>query len=199
MTLVEDPHWSVRWSVPEHPAAVIDVRRAICRSADKDLRGLLAEQDGLDRETNSVLAADPSPNVRARLAARTHAPDILAALITDADPKVRVGATQNSITTMNQYRLLANDRSATVRVAAITSEKLPHDELHRLAHDRSVSVRLCLAAWPTTPETVLRVLAEDSHPKVMTWARARLGENTRSARELMGQRVSSTRTSETSA
>ncbi|MFI6458554.1 hypothetical protein ACIBF6_44285 [Streptosporangium amethystogenes] len=178
ITLVEDPHWSVRWSLPDHPAADADVRRAICQSADEDLRGLLAEQDGLDEETNSVLAADPSPNVRAGLAAHTDDPDILAALITDADPKVRVGATQNPITTTKQHRLLSNDKFATVRKAAITSGKLPYDELQRLAHDRSVDVRWCLAIWPTTPETVLRVLAEDPHPHVVAPARARLGENT---------------------
>ncbi|MEU4534429.1 hypothetical protein AB0G15_06155 [Streptosporangium sp. NPDC023825] len=178
INMVEDPHWSVRWSVPEHPAADAEARRAICRSADEVLRGLLAEQDGLDGKTNSVLAADPSPNVRARLAAHTDAPDILATLITDATPKVRAGATENPITTTNQHRLLSNDKSATVRKAAVTSEKLPHDELHRLAHDRSVDVRWYLALWPTTPETVLRVLSEDPHPDVVAQAQARLGENT---------------------
>ncbi|MER5643678.1 hypothetical protein [Streptosporangium sp. NPDC002524] len=178
ITLVEDPHWSVRWSVPEHPAANVEARRTICRSADEVLRGLLAEQDGLDEETNSVLAVDPSPNVRARLAAHTDAPDILAALIADADPKVRAGATENPITTTNQHRLLSTDKFATVRKAALMSEKLPRDELQRLAHDRSVEVRWRLAIWPTTPETVLRVLAEDPHPDVVASARARLGENT---------------------
>ncbi|GAA2815948.1 hypothetical protein GCM10020220_000080 [Nonomuraea rubra] len=67
--LVDDPHWSVRWSLPDHPATGVEVRRAICRSADDVLRRLLAESGGLDAETNAALAADRSPDVRAGLAA----------------------------------------------------------------------------------------------------------------------------------
>ncbi|MEU4695748.1 hypothetical protein [Nonomuraea dietziae] len=178
ITLVEDGHWSVRWSLPEHPAANIEVCHAICRSTDEDLRRLLAERGGLDDETNTKLVSDPSPNVRAGLAAHTDAPDVLAILIADADPKVRTGATQNPLTTTDQHRLLARDRSAAVRAAAVMSEQLPYEDLQRLARDRSVNVRWWLATWPTTPESIVRVLAEDSHPDVVAQAKARLRKST---------------------
>lgn len=182
MILVEDPHWSVRWSLPDHPAVDVEVNHASCRSTDEDLRRLLAERRGLDDETEAVLAGDSSPHVRAGLAAHTDAPETLAILLADADPKVRVGATQNPLTTIDQHRLLANDKSAAVRSAAVQSGKLPHDELQRLARDRSVNVRWWLATWPTTPETVLRILAEHPHPDVVTQAQARFRPTVAAAR-----------------
>ncbi|MFC7104125.1 hypothetical protein ACFQQB_29020 [Nonomuraea rubra] len=93
--LVDDPHWSVRWSLPDHPATGVEVRRAICRSADDVLRRLLAESGGLDAETNAALAADRSPDVRAGLAAHTDDPHLLATLQTDPAPEVRARAAEN--------------------------------------------------------------------------------------------------------
>nr|SBO91801.1 FOG: HEAT repeat [Nonomuraea gerenzanensis] len=174
-TLVNDPHWSVRWSLPDHPAAGVEVRRAICRSTDEVLRRLLAECPVLDEETNATLAADPSADVRGALAAHTDDPHLLATLMTDADPKVRAHATQNPLTTLDDHRLLANDRSALVRAAAVKSDRLPLDELLRLTRDRSINVRWWLATWPSTPRAVLRLLAEDPHPEVASQAQATLG------------------------
>ncbi len=174
VALVEDPHWSVRWSVPDHPAAGVEIRRAICRSADEVLRRLLAERPGLDEETNATLAGDASPDVRAGLAAHTHDAGILAGLTGDADAKVRAGAAQNPDLTLDQLCLLANDGIAAVRIAAVRSEDLPLDESQRLAHDRSVDVRWWLATCDATPEAVLRILTEDPHPDVARQARGNL-------------------------
>ncbi|NJP91895.1 hypothetical protein HCN51_20935 [Nonomuraea sp. FMUSA5-5] len=130
--------------------------------------------EGLDEETNATLAADPSPNVRAGLAAHTDAPAVLATLLTDPDPRVRARATENPRTTLDQCRLLANDRLAVVRASAVQSDRLPLDELHRLAHDRSIHVRWWLATSSTTPDAVLRVLAEDPRLDVADQALANL-------------------------
>ncbi|MFI6817552.1 hypothetical protein ACIBG7_34495 [Nonomuraea sp. NPDC050328] len=175
LTLVDDPHWSVRWSLPDHPGAGVEVRRAICRSADDVLRRLLAERSGLDRETSATLAADPAPAVRAGLAAYTDDADLLAALIAAPEPEVRVGAAQNVRATPAHLRLLADDRLAAVRAAAVQSGRLPHDAMERLAHDRSVNVRWWLATWPTTPPVIARFLLDDPDPDVAAQAQARVG------------------------
>ncbi|MGN9786448.1 hypothetical protein ACTMTF_33835 [Nonomuraea sp. ZG12] len=165
----------------DHPAAGVEVRRAICRSTDEVLRRLLAERPGLDEETNATLAADASPEVRAGLAAHTDDPDLLAESIRDPDPKVRVGAARNPHLTPDHLRLLVDDRIAAVRMVTMESDRLPHDALPRLAHDRSIQVRLWLAALPTTPEAVLRILAEDPHPDVAGQARAAVRHQSRGA------------------
>ncbi|MEV1004297.1 hypothetical protein [Nonomuraea sp. NPDC050202] len=174
LKLVNDPHWSVRWSLPSHPEVNSVVRQAICQSSDDDLRRLQAEQADLDHETALVLLSDTSATVRAALAAHTTYPDILGVLLQEQSEEVRAGAAQNRLTTSEQRHVLARDRSALVRANLLKFVELEEEDLRLLAVDRSVNVRWWLATWPDTPTSILHILAQDSNAEVASQAVAAL-------------------------
>ena len=158
-----------------NPRADRRVHEAICQSANDDLRCLLAESESIDEDIRATLLGDPSPAVRGSMAEATTDPRILAKLVEDLDPKVRARAAVNSLTTREQRRRLARDRSAPVRWTLVQAVELEEESLDHLVNDRSINVRFWLATAPETPHRHLRVLAEDKSAEVRTQARMMLG------------------------
>ncbi|MFF3853198.1 hypothetical protein [Micromonospora sp. NPDC002575] len=149
--LAIDAVLDVRFAVLENPNADYQARQAICRSPDEDMRRLLAESNSVEEDIRNELLSDPSAAVRAGMAANTTAPHILAALIQDADAKVRAGAALNPLTSTEQRRRLARNKSASVRIALVQSVELAREDLEVLATDRSANVRWWVATVPGTP------------------------------------------------
>jgi hypothetical protein len=166
VALVGDPHWAVRYGVLENPAGGERVRRALCASDDRHLRGRLAGEPDLSDEIVALLLADPSPEVRAALGEATEDADVLATLLTDPDPKVRAAATMNRNATAEQRRAMVRDPSWGVRNAVIWGMStwgwgVPEEDLLLLARDRSVNVRYWLANLAGSTRTVYEILAAD--------------------------------------
>ncbi|MFD1082785.1 hypothetical protein [Micromonospora andamanensis] len=173
--LVDDPSFDVRYAVLVNPRADRYVHEMICRSSDEDIRRLLAESQSIEEDIKTTLLRDPSVAVRGGMAETTVDPQILAALVSDPEPKVRAKAALNPLTTQEQRRRLARDKAASVRWALVQSVELAEESLEELVHDRSVNVRWWLATTPQTPHRFLRILTEDKSPEVRTQARMRLG------------------------
>lgn len=175
IVLVSDPHWSVRWEVPDHPNLDPGVIDAIHASPDEDLRGMLAERSRVGMESQRFLT-DPAPAVRARSARRTQEPALLALLVGDPDAEVRAATTHNPLLTPEQRHRLVSDRRAEVRAALTMNTLMTEDELHQLADDRSVEVRWALATSHATPDHVRRRLLSDPDKGVASQAAGMLRE-----------------------
>jgi hypothetical protein len=166
LRLVADADRWVRWAVAGNPACDESVRRAMSRTSDKELRGLLAEMRTLEPDLAARLIDDASPEVRERLATHTHDPDVITALMADRTVRVRKGVARNARTTAEQRSALALDPAVDVRTALVQSVELDEADLQRLVDDRSVQVRLALATSAITPPHIRRALEGDADETV---------------------------------
>jgi hypothetical protein len=171
LRLVADPDRWVRWAVAGNPACDESVRRAMSRTPDKELRGLLAEMRTLEPDLAATLIGDASPEVRERLATHTHDPVVITALMGDRTVRVRKGVALNVRTTAEQRRTLAQDSAVDVRSALVRTVELAEADLQRLVGDRSVEVRLSMATSAVTPPHIRQALENDADETVVAGAR----------------------------
>jgi hypothetical protein len=171
LRLVRDADRWVRWAVAGNPACDTSVRRVMVQTADKELRGLLAESRELEPELAARLVGDVSPEVRERLAAHTHDPEVITALLADRTARVRKGLARNPRTTAVQRGALAGDPVPDVRAALVAAVALDEADLRRLVDDRSVQVRMAVATSELVPAHLRRSLVDDSDELVAGAAR----------------------------
>jgi hypothetical protein len=169
--LVGDADRWVRWAVAGNPACDESVRRAMSRTPDKELRGLLAEMRTLEPELAATLIGDASPEVRERLATHTHDPVVITALMADRTVRVRKGVARNVRTSADQRRALAQDSAVDVRSALVRTVELDEADLQRLVDDRSMEVRLSMATSAVTPPHIRQALESDADETVAAAAR----------------------------
>jgi hypothetical protein len=171
MRLVTDADRWVRWAVAGNPGCDERIRRAMAGAADKELRGLLAELPELEPDLAEALIDDRSPEVRERLAAHTHDPGVITALLADRTVRVRKGLARNERTTAEQRHTLARDPAVDVRSALVRAVDLAEADLLLLVNDRSAEVRLSLATSTRTPAHIRRALENDADETVAAEAR----------------------------
>jgi hypothetical protein len=171
LRLVADADRWVRWAVAGNPACDESVRRAMSRTPDKELRGLLAETRTLEPDLAATLVGDASPEVRERLATHTHDPVVITALMADRTVRVRKGVARNVRTTAEQRSTLALDSAVDVRSALVRTVELDEADLQRLVDDRSVEVRLSVATSAFTPAHIRQALESDADETVAAAAR----------------------------
>lgn len=174
-TRLEDPEWRVRWGAVQHPNADRGVREAASRSKDQQVRWALAQTADLEPEFVRALQADESWQVREQLATCHASTDVLEALLSDPDARVRGAvAAHNPNATEQQVRRLAEDRSAVTRRAVAGRRGLPEDVLIRLATDRCADVRWWLCAVHRKNKRLMRALRDDPDEMVARQAREAL-------------------------
>ena len=171
LRLVKDADRWVRWAVAGNPACDESVRRVMAQTADKELRGLLAESRDLEPELAARLVADVSPEVRERLAIHTHDPEVITALLADRTARVRKGLARNPRTTAAHRSALAQDPVPDVRAALVLAVALDEADLRLLVDDRSVQVRMAVATSEVVPSHLRQVLADDPDEMVAGAAR----------------------------
>jgi hypothetical protein len=171
LRLVTDPDRWVRWAVATNPACDDRVRQKMVKAQDKELRGLLAEMPELEYELATVLTEDASPEVRERLAAHTHDPEIIAALLRDRTVRVRKGLATNERTSAEHRHLLAQDSSPDVRATLVRALRLDEADLRSLLDDRSVEVRRSMATSVVVPDHIREALRDDDDETVADDAR----------------------------
>lgn len=171
LRLVKDADRWVRWAVAGNPACDESVRRVMAQTADKELRGLLAESRDLEPELAARLVADVSPEVRERLAIHTHDPEVITALLADRTARVRKGLARNPRTTAAHRSALAQDPVPDVRAALVLAVALDEADLRLLVDDRSVQVRMAVATSEVVPPHLRQVLADDPDEMVAGAAR----------------------------
>jgi hypothetical protein len=89
-----------------------------------------------------LLASDPNPKIRERVALDLHTPeDVRAALARDPDEGVRACVARNEATSCDILRSLADDPSEQVRGFLAVNYFVPDDTMERLRDDRSRTVR----------------------------------------------------------
>jgi hypothetical protein len=174
-TRLGDPEWRVRWSAVQHPNADREVREAASRSQDQQVRWALAQTCNLEPEFVRALQADQAWQIREQVAACHASTEVLEALLTDPDARVRGAvAAHNPNATEQQLRRLAEDRSAVTRRAVAGRRVLPEDVLFRLATDRSADVRWWLCVVHCRNKRLMRVLSDDADEMVAHQARTAL-------------------------
>jgi leucine rich repeat (LRR) protein len=171
LRLIGDADRWVRWAVAANPAVDARVRHVMSKAQDKELRGLLAEMWPLEPDLAAVLIADPSPEVRERLASHTWDPAVIAALMVDRTVRVRKGLAVNPRTTAEQRHALAQDPSPDVRAALVRAVELDEADLRSLLDDRSVEVRRSMATSAAVPEQIRQALEDDADEAVAQDAR----------------------------
>lgn len=171
LRLVGDADRWVRWAVAVNPACDARVRQVMAKAQDKELRGLLAEMQGLEPELAAVLLGDASPEVRERLARHTNDPDVISALLEDRTVRVRKGVAINEQTTAEQRHILAQDSSPDVRAALVRAVELDEEDLQAMLNDRSVEVRRSMATSAVTPLHIRQALENDTDTTVADEAR----------------------------
>ena len=96
-----------------------------------------------------LLATDPNPRIRERVALDQHTPeDVMAALAKDTDEGVRACVARNESTPCDILRDLADDPAERVRGFVALNFFVPQDAMARLAEDCSETVR-GLVGWKT--------------------------------------------------
>lgn len=152
------------------------------------LRGMLARHPNLDAERVGLLAHDPSPGIRAAVAARRAGAPPPSHLADDEHPAVRLAIARNPTyseslshltsdpyesvrravaahpTTGTAKEALLHDTSRRVRKALAANEKAEARLLELLLTDPDASVRAAAAENPSTPPArlaLLRALAGD--------------------------------------
>jgi len=141
----------------------------------------------IDYEEAKRLAADPSPEARARVAARTDVqPEILYFLANDDEPAVRVAAAANEATPVHAGLVLARDSDEKVRCSlaerigrlapGLDEEArarvgvIVNDVLETLARDQLGRVRRIIADAvkdsDAVPRSVVEILANDDDVEI---------------------------------
>lgn len=140
------------------------------RSPDRWVRAILAhtyardDRRSLALPVQRLLAADDFDETRGRVGATTDDPEVFAALLDDASPRVRAWCASNPRISRAQMERLVTDPIRHVRAgAAANGLRWPDDDqLLRLAHDRSVEVRWAVVFRVDRPREALEVVARDS-------------------------------------
>jgi leucine rich repeat (LRR) protein len=171
LRLLGDSDRWVRWAVAANPACDARIRHMMVKARDKELRGLAAEMPALEAEYAAILIDDVSPEVRERLAAHTHDPEIIAVLLRDRTVRVRKGVAVNERTTREQRHILAGDSSPDVRAVLVRALELDEADLRSMLDDRSVEVRRAMAMSDLTPDDIRRELEKDADDTVAADAR----------------------------
>jgi hypothetical protein len=125
----------------------------------------------LEPELAAILIDDASPEVRERLAAHTHDPDIISTMLRDRTVRVRKGLAVNERTTPEQRHRLAEDSSPDVRATLVRALELDEADLQSLLHDRSVEVRRSMATSAVIPPDIRQALENDDDEAVADDAR----------------------------
>lgn len=168
--LLEDPDAMVRLAAAaENLRARPDLQLIAARSADEDVRATLASTflselgRSLQASVQAILAGDPSPEVRGRIAATTDQPNLFEALLRDDAHIVRAYCASNPRINRSQMNQLVTDGRAGVRAAAAGNGlRYPDDdELVRLSNDRSASVRWAVLFRVDRPRAALERISHD--------------------------------------
>jgi hypothetical protein len=171
LRLLGDSDRWVRWAVAANPACDARIRHMMVKAHDKEMRGLAAEMPELEAEYAAMLIDDASPEVRERLAAGTHDPEIIATLMRDRTVRVRKGVAVNERTTREQRHILAQDSSPDVRAVLVRALELDEADLRSMLDDRSVEVRRAMAMSDLTPAGIRAELEKDADDTVADDAR----------------------------
>lgn len=138
--LASDPSDVVRCIVASHPFTPMDVLIEMTRDRSSNVREQLLERH--DGYLDQHLVNDPSEHVRARLAAETMNPDVIALLARDGDDQVRAKAAYR--VELELLPELAGDESLTVRERIAARQDLPAELVELMRRDGSPWVRLLI-------------------------------------------------------
>jgi hypothetical protein len=133
--------------------------------ADPDLRVTVLSHVHPDDLAGA--ATDPSPVVRAAVAAHPNIPvPLLRVLAGDADVTVRLAVAAHADVPEAALSGLADDEDAKVREVVASRILTPRDALDRLATDADETVRLTVAVHPNLDPATIAVLAADPSEQV---------------------------------
>jgi hypothetical protein len=134
----------------------------------------------LSLDVQQRLAEDDAWQVRAAIGALTHHAEVLARLVADPSPKVRVRCLNNDLLTAEQVDRLLHDASRDVRAWVAGSAPLTPAQMDDVAqHDRSVDVLDMLIHRKDVSAQILRRLAGHTNADLAYAARLLLEEQSR--------------------
>ena len=144
-------------------------------TGDIDVRVSLAQDSGTDPATLFELASDPSPQVRAAVAARADAPaEALRPLARDRDRTVRETVARNPATSQGNLLRLLGDADRWVRWAVAANPACDARVRHVMSKAPDKELRGLLAEMPELEPELAAVLVGDASPEV----RERLASHT---------------------